>query len=282
MSDLTRTITGNLIETALHRGFTACRRHYAAFLLTGVPAAFILLMTSVCEYLIRNAGVMTVKQSMSNINGFAIMVFVIRLLTYGALISSWSWLAGEALFDGKPSIREAIGRGISGSFRSIMALLPVWIFMVLIAQITSGICKVAWILFSAVNTGTGLAAVLTAATAAIPLLLILSAKFMFVIPVSSFEKVTSFEALAVANSHVHWRSFVWAGTTLSWLSMLILAGLLVPSLTYITTIWGIQQPLHSAVRQAGAVVATLVIAPLPLAYLTALYFAHELAAAGNE
>jgi hypothetical protein len=265
-----------IVIRTLQVGWYVCRRHYLSFLLTGIPAALVLLLTVFSEYSVNTSGVMRWMAGAHSAMFFWLLLFLLRLFAFAMMICGWTWLAGNALFEKTPSPKEAVVRGTSSAFRCMFAVFPVWMLSVLMGFIIIGICRLLWQVYSGINTVSALLAVAAAASVALPFLMLLTGKFMFVIPIATFERLASIEALAVAGGYVKWRSFLWAGSIIAMLSAMAVISLIIPAWCFYNTLWGLLLPVHHAVRQSLSVLFAYTTAPAVVILITTFYFAGDL------
>lgn len=265
-----------LVNRIILAGWIVCRRRYPAFLLTGLPAAGLLMLTVFSEYSISTSGVMGWMEGSNIAALFWYLLYLLRIFAYAMALCGWSWLAGASLFEETPSIGEAIVQGTSSAFRCMLAVFPVWMLTVLMGFFIVGICRFLWMAYSGINIASGILAVSVAASIAMPFMVLLTGKFMFVIPVASFERVASIDALARAAGCVKWRSFLWSGSVLGSISTLVIVSIIVPSWCFFNSLWGMLQPLQILVRQTCSIVFTCVAAPAAVILITALYFTFDL------
>jgi hypothetical protein len=265
-----------IITRTIRIGWYVACRHYLSFLLVSTPAALLLLLTVFSEYSVNTSGVMQWMEGSHSATFFWLLLFLLRLFAYAMMICGWTWLAGRAVFEGALSPREAISRGVSSAFRCMFAVFPVWMLSVFLGFFIVGICRLLWIVYSEINVASALLAVSAAVCFAFPVLMLLVGKFMFVIPVSTFERLTSIEALSRANGYIKWRSFLWAGSLVGGLSALVVISLIVPTWSFYSILWGTLPPEQHVVWQSLSIAFTCITAPVAVIMLTALYFAHDL------
>jgi len=158
----------------------------------------------------------------------------------------------------------------------MFAFFPVWMLSVMMGFLIIGIGRMLWLVYSGINVASGLLAVAVIASAAMPFLMVLIGKFMFVIPIATFERMVSIEALARAGGYVRWGSFLWAGSVIGVLSAVAVISLIMPTWCFYNSLWGEMQPVQHSIRQVVSIMFTCITAPSVVIMITTFYFAGDL------
>ncbi|MCK4981283.1 MAG: hypothetical protein KAS17_00095, partial [Victivallaceae bacterium] len=131
-------------------GFNIFTRNILKFIIAGILPFAALIFTSISEYSINKSGVINWMRDEFAFSAFQFTLYIIRFIAFGAVISSWSWLAGEIIFrdtSSPPPLSESINAGWKYAFRTALATLLLWMLITVYAQFVFILCKAAWVIF---------------------------------------------------------------------------------------------------------------------------------------
>ncbi len=266
--------------SALAAGWNLYRRRLVSYVSLGALPVVALAVTSLSEYSVRKSGALSWMQGYASLALFQFALCAVRFIAFGVLLTAWAWLAGASLLEDKPSLAEALQVGGRRGIRCGFALVLLWMLSVIYAQLLFFACRAAWEIFSPVGFCPAWLAVLFVVSCALPPLLVVVSKFLFLVPLVTFERLSSLESLASAGAHVPWRSLWWAWPLLSVFSIAAVAGIVVPSWSYAVALLATAHP--ALTTPSGALTTQLVAAgwlwlvgPLAVCFVTSFYFADS-------
>ena len=251
-------------------------KSFTSFLKIGIFPIGILAITSLSEFSVSQSNVVNFINNEEPYSLFQIVLYFIRFGAISFLLVAWSWFAGAAFFEKEPSISEAVIIGWRKFFRCFLAVLPVWFLTIIYSQIIFGIIKIFSVVFFQINIFSGIVSVLFIISLAVPALLFLISKFLFLIPTTTFEKGTSMGALIKSSSYV-------PVTTISKNWHILLAGsitliftILLPSWTF-ARVFSILNPFLGSMKgilitQLTGLTILLLAGPFAINFIVKYYF----------
>lgn len=266
-----------MADTHLRLTFSLAWRLYVTHLrhllaLMAAPAVA-LLATTACEAVLLQYPPQTASSVL-----LVYAISAVRLLAFALGLGAVTWFCAAALIEDMPSLAEALEAGWNAAWRCAFACLPLWALTLLYAMLVALACRAALELFHSVGPlMQGLAVALVLACAAPPLVL-LAAKYTFLMPVVMLSRPRPVHASARAGMLLPWRG-VWATVPyVMGAAVCTCVCVLLPSLSYVSSIWLLLGEAHVTLpvvcaRQCAAAFVFWLGAPLPACANTLLYCA---------
>jgi len=241
-------------------------------LLTAAPA-LALLATTACEAMLLRYPPYT---------GGVLLVYAItavRMLAFGMGLGSVTWFCAACLIEDTPSVYEALQAGWSAAWRCAFSCLPMWALALLYAMLVALGCRAALEVFHAVGPLMQAWALLLVVACAAPPVVLLAAKYTFIIPVVLLARPRPVHASARASLLLPWRG-VWAVSPyVIPAAVFTCCCVLVPSLGYVGSLWSLlgdtQVTLPAVcIRQCASALLFMLGAPLAACANALLYCAY--------
>ena len=254
------------------------------FIIVGILPFIALVLTSISEYSIKNAGVAAWMQDSTMFSIFQFLIYAIRFFSFGAMLAAWSWLAGDIIFsDPKssiPSISDAVNTAWKRAMRTSFSTFFTWMLITIYAQFALIICKAVWIIFvPAGYIAASTILILTASWAIIPAAALIG-KLIFAIPLVIFEEMPSLAALSFSSKLVPFKYAVWKWPIILFCGFLLILTIVIPSWTYIDSFVNLitgsaSSPVNNLKIQITGAAWMLITGPLAISILTAFYFINS-------
>lgn len=232
-----------------------------------------LLATTACEALLLQDPPHTTRGVL-----LVYAISAVRLLAFGMGLGALTWFCAAALIEDTPSLAEALEAGWNAAWRCAFACLPLWALALLYAMLVALACRAALELFHSVGPlMRGLAVALVLACAAPPVIL-LAAKYTFLIPVVMLSRPRPVHASARAGMLLPWRG-VWATVPyVMGAAVFTCVCVLLPSVSYVSSVWLLLGEAHVTLpavcaRHCAAACVFWLGAPLAACTNTLLYCA---------
>lgn len=231
-------VARDISGTHMHTLLRFYMRRYSAFLTVSLYAASVVAITLLCEYYIASAGDMQWRQQTT---GYAVFIFVIhavRFLAACAIVGAWVLWSGALLRDDPLSARDAVVMGGYRSFRCGTGIFLIWFLGFVYGCIVAGFLRFVWIVFQAAGIIPSIIASGTGLSFFLPLIIIMCAKSVFLLPMSVYTYGSAFDLIARSLSRMPFRRLArewWpfmavCGVTLA-------CGIVLPSWGLFTMFW---------------------------------------------
>jgi len=286
MSELTTEITPEeiIIPSFFLTGFKIFFHRLYFFFVVGALPFIALILTSISEYSIKNAGVAAWMQDSTLFSLFQFLIYTIRFFSFGAMIAAWTWLTGDIIFGADdsfiPSISDAVNTAWKRAIRTSFSTFFAWILITLYAQFAFLICKAVWIIFLPAGYGASSAVLLLAVSWAILPAAALLSKFIFAIPMVVFEEMPSLMAVSFSSKLVPFKFVVWKWPVILLCGAILILTIVLPSWTYIDSFINIiagstSSPINNLKIQIIGAMWLLITGPLAISILTSVYFMNS-------
>ncbi|RLD11052.1 MAG: hypothetical protein DRI44_04455 [Chlamydiae bacterium] len=254
------------------------------FIIAGLLPVIVLILTSVSEFSIKNSGVVSWMYDSKAYSFFQFLIYVIRFISFGAMLAAWSWLAGDIMFrdaeSAVPSLSDAINTAWKSAIRTSFSTFFTWMLITIYAQFTLILCKAVWIIF--LPTGyiaASIALILSASWAVLPIAALMG-KFIFAIPLVVFEEMPSMAAISFSSKLVPFKYAIWKWPVILFCGFLLFITIVIPSWTYIDSFVNLittsnPLPIYNLKIQIAGAVWMLIMGPLAISVLTAFYFINS-------
>jgi len=273
-----------IIPSFFHTGFKIFFHRLSYFIIVGALPFIALVLTSVSEYSIKNAGVAAWMQDSTLFSVFQFMIYTIRFFAFGAMIAAWAWLTGDIIFGADdsfiPSISDAINTAWKRALRTSFSTFFVWMLITLYAQFAFLLCKAVWIIFLPAGYSASCTVLLLAVSWAILPAAALLGKFIFAIPMVVFEEMPSLMAVSFSSKLVPFKFVVWKWPVILLCGVILILTIVLPSWTYIDSFINIiagstSSPINNLKIQIIGAMWLLVTGPLAISTLTSFYFMNS-------
>lgn len=286
MSELTQEITPEeiIIPSFFLTGFKIYLHRFFYFVIVGILPFIALVLTSVSEYSIKNAGVAAWMQDSTIFSVFQFLIFAIRFFSFGAMIAAWTWLTGDIIFgeanSSIPSISDAVTIAWKRATRTFFSTFFVWMLITIYAQFAIFICKAVWVLFLPAGYGAASSVLLLTISWGILPVAALIGKFIFAVPLVVFEEMPSLLAVSFSSKLVPFKFVVWKWPFILLCGVILILTIVIPSWTYIDSFinvisGAIASPIHNLKIQIAGAAWMLITGPLAISILTSFYFMNS-------
>jgi len=286
MSEIAIEITPEEIEAPpiLGYGVNIFLSRFFYFIIVGTVPFIALVLTSISEYSIKEAGVAAWMQDSTIFSIFQFLIYAIRFFSFGAMLAGWSWLSGDIIFSDPntsiPSISDAVSTAWKRAMRASFSTFFTWMLITIYAQFALILCKAVWIIFiPAGYMAASTILILTASWAILPAAALIG-KFIFAIPLVIFEEMPSMAALSFSSKLVPFKYVIWKWPIILFCGFLLIITIVIPSWTYIDSFVNLiagsaTSPLNTLKIQITGAAWMLFTGPFAVSILTAFYFINS-------
>ncbi|MCK5852777.1 hypothetical protein KAH27_07085 [bacterium] len=254
------------------------------FIIIGIVPFIALIITSISEYSIKEAGVAAWMQDSTIFSIFQFLIYAIRFFSFGAMLAGWSWLSGDIIFGdpqvSAPSISDALSTAWKRAMRASFSTFFTWMLITIYAQFALILCKAVWVIFiPAGYISASLILILTVSWAVLPAAALIG-KFIFSIPLVIFEEMPSMAALSFSSKLIPFKYVVWKWPIILFCGFLLILTIVIPSWTYIDSFvnlisGSVSSPANNLKIQITGAAWMLITGPLTVSILTAFYFINS-------
>jgi len=273
-----------IIPSFFLTGFKIYLHRFYYFILVGLLPFTAIILTSVSEYSIKQAGVSAWMHDSMIFSLFQFLIYAIRFFSFGAAIAGWSWITGDIIFGDEsaniPSVSDALSIAWKRALRTSFSTFFIWMLITIYAQFIFFICKAAWLIYLPVSFLASSTVLLLIASWAILPAALLIGKFIFAVPLVIFEEMPAILAASFSSKLIPFKFVVWKWPFILFCGVALILTIVIPSWTFIdsfTNIFagGIATPIYNLKIQIAGAVWLLISGPLAISILTAFYFMNS-------